>query len=188
MVYGRGVKDVDSINAKNQYYHKWWGMLRRCFSEKERLRKPSYINSKVCDDWLKLSCFLDWAVEQPEKNLIGLDLDKDLIIKDNKVYSPETCVFVPRSVNIFIRELSRPRGECMLGVTYEDGKYRARCHNPFTSKKEHLGMFQTEIEAHLIWKGRKHKLSCELAEKQTNEKVANALRLRYSEQTDWSLN
>ena len=52
-------------------------------------------NKSVCEEWLNYSNFRIWFDEHyvPCKNN-QIDLDKDLLVQGNKVYSPETCVFL----------------------------------------------------------------------------------------------
>ena len=109
-------------------------------------------------------------------------LDKDLLVEGNKVYSPKTCVFVTRMVNMFTTDRGNDRGELPIGVDWHkgSGRFRSRCRNPFTKKNEHLGLFDCEQEAHQAWLRRKLELAYELAELQTDPRVAEALINRYS--------
>ena len=81
------------------YYRVWKGMLERCYSIKYQESQPTYIGCSVTDEWLTFSAFKNWMEKQ---NFEGMQLDKDLLIEGNKVYSPETCVFVSGMVNNFI--------------------------------------------------------------------------------------
>lgn len=106
--YG-GVCDVENCNKK--IYALWFQMLRRCYDSEQhkRSRGRTYADCEVCDKWKFLSCFmndiktLDGYVEW--YNNAGYCLDKDVKLPENKVYSKETCSFVPRSENI--RDISR---------------------------------------------------------------------------------
>tara|TARA_R110000850_G_scaffold257954_1_gene384376 strand:+ start:163 stop:555 length:393 start_codon:yes stop_codon:yes gene_type:complete len=116
------------------------------------------------------------------KKCDGFQLDKDLLFVGNKVYSPATCVFVHRKVNMFTVGSDGARGDYAIGVYHTmKGSYTSQCNNPLTNKYERLGYFNTELEAHLVWKRRKHDLACELANSEyvTDERVAEALRKRY---------
>jgi len=111
----------------------------------------------------------------------GKALDKDLLVKGNKLYSPETCVFIPESLNCFILESEANRGEYPIGVYWdkEANKYKAQCNNPFTRKKESLGRFLDPNEAYLAWKAKKHEHALRYADQQTDSRIAEALRTRY---------
>ena len=153
-------------------------MLERCFCRKFKERKPTYIGCYVCDDWLVFSNFRSWMEQQDWQ---GKHLDKDILVVGNKVYSPDTCVFIDAKVNTFPEDHGSARGDYPLGVCLvkTNGNFRAKCRNPFTKKTEHLGYFNCPEKAHLAWKKRKHELACMLADDQPDLRVANALRTRY---------
>jgi hypothetical protein len=153
-------------------------MLERCYSLTFQLKNPTYEGCIVCDEWLTFSNFKRWMEVQDWE---GKELDKDLLINGNKLYSPETCVFVSSVVNGFISGGVNRRGDCPIGVTFREasGKLYARCRNPFTGKEDHIGYFDCEDKAHLAWKRRKHQLACQLADRQSDSRVAEALRVRY---------
>ena len=151
-------------------------MLERCYRSSNESR-PSYIDCTVCEEWLTFSNFKAWMEKQDWQ---GKELDKDILVNGNKVYGPDFCAFVDKSVNLFMMDRASSRGLYMIGVSLEkNGRFRSQCHNPFTKKKEHLGYFDCEKLAHNEWKKRKHELACQLADAIINEKVANAIRLRY---------
>jgi hypothetical protein len=108
-------------------------------------------------------------------------LDKDLLFKGNKLYGPDTCLFVEERVNLFlIDENLKPSGFLKgASMVKKSGRFRSYCNNPFLQKNEHLGVFATELEAHLAWKAKKHEHACRLADLQDDPRVAEALRQRY---------
>lgn len=112
----------------------------------------------------------------------GKQLDKDLLIEGNKIYNQDACVFVTRVVNSFTIDRGNDRGEWMIGVHWHKGtsKFMSQCSNPFTKKREHLGYFTKELEAHQAWLNRKLELAHKLAAIQTDTRVAEALINRYS--------
>lgn len=71
-------------------------MKQRCYSALFHQRRPSYIGCVVCDEWLVFENFYYWVVNQDWK---GKHLDKDILIPNNKIYSPDTCVFVSPKLN-----------------------------------------------------------------------------------------
>lgn len=186
LVCGVGINDADyavrpRVNGKQvmcPFYQVWGHMLQRCYSEKYQSRQPTYIGCYVCDEWLTFSNFKSWMMMQDWQ---GKQLDKDLLVNGNKVYSPENCVLVSGITNSFTTDRGAFRGEWPIGVSFHErnGKFEAHCNNPFTKKLEHLGCFSYPEQAHLAWKKRKHELACRLAELQTDERASNALRTRY---------
>jgi hypothetical protein len=188
IVAGVGVNDADyDVKVRIRgfvvvcpFYQKWKNMLTRCYSNSYQLRKPAYIGCVVCAEWLVFSNFKRWMEGQ---DWGGKELDKDLLVSGNKIYSPETCVFINESVNLFLTDRANRREKWMTGVDFHkiSGKFRAQCRNQITKNKEYLGLFDSESAAHATWKKRKHEIACQLADLQTDERVANSLRTRYLE-------
>lgn len=189
LVYGVGVNDADYPvteyeNGKQvwmcPYYQTWKSMLARSYSNKFKQKNPTYNGTTVCGEWHSFMNFRSWMVEQDWKDK---ELDKDILSQGNKVYSPDTCVFVDGVVNLFLTDCATARGEWPLGVCWHEptGKFASRCNNPFTRKYEYLGLFYYPNQAHQAWKKRKHELACQLADIQTDERVAEALRTRYKD-------
>lgn len=196
LVYGVGINDVDYVVQKRETigyvdgkrkqkliwvcpsYSVWQHMLARCYSEKLTERHPTYEGCSVCGEWVYLSKFKTWMETQDYQNK---QLDKDLLIQGNKIYSPDTCVFVSQRVNSFLTDRKNDRGEWSLGVYFNKqvGKFKAQCCNPFSGKQENLGYFSDPDEAHSAWKTRKHELACLLAEEETDDRIKLALTVRY---------
>lgn len=189
-VYGVGVNDVDYLVAivdklpcgkqkqvfKCKYYARWSEMLKRCYSENYHKKKPTYKDCSVCDEWVYLSKFKAWMEQQDWE---GKCLDKDILYPENKVYSPETCVFVSQRLNSFLTDSGAIRGDCPLGVTFKYKKYCSRVSNPFTGELEHLGYFSNPDDAHIAWRERKHQLACKYSELESDERIKQALVTRY---------
>lgn len=74
-----------------------------------------------------------------------MEIDKDLLIRNNKIYSPNTCVFVPRRINSLLIKNNKARGKYLVGVDFHNKKFRARCMT--LNGSIYLGHFNTEIEA-----------------------------------------
>lgn len=169
-VFGHGCvgvgAHVSTIDGKmTPQYRTWTHMLERSYSAKYHLRKPTYIGITVCDEWLNFQVFAAWydtnfyAVEDQE-----MAIDKDILSKGNKVYSPETCVFVPQSVNSLFTKRDAKRGKTPLGVSwYKSGKYQASCSTG-KGKLQYLGLFTTPEEAFLSYKAFKENLIKQIAE------------------------
>lgn len=187
LIYGVGTNDAGRAvwtkpNGKRvvcPFYDRWQSMLGRCYDPKFHLRNPTYVGCETAEEWLLFSNFENWMKTQ---NWEGKELDKDLLKVGNKLYSPDFCIFIPKKLNTFITDCGGNRGECPLGVSFHKGtgRFVVRCSNPFTGKRENLGYFDNPDEAHLVWKRRKHGLACIYADQQTDPRVADALRIRYS--------
>jgi len=167
MVYGKGYlensKVKDKNNKKKKSYETWRGMFKRCYKPRGSEIK-AYKNCSVCDEWLCFDVFEKWYNENYyEVDNEIMNLDKDILIKNNKTYSPNTCIFVPQSINkLFLRE-SKSRGDCLIGVSKikrnSNGDYSYR-YKIATNKKLNLnngrdrihGCERTELEAFYKYK------------------------------------
>lgn len=177
-VYGVGfIGDGKHSKIPNkQAYKSWNRMLKRCYSPSHHNKHPSYKSCTVCDEWHNFQSFAAWYESNYPKSG-GADLDKDIKVIGNKTYSPETCLFVPSSVNKFILDRGAKRGEFMIGVCWSKsaGRFTSSCRNPMSGRMEHLGCFDCEIKAHLAWRERKSMLCEMLARKQERPEVTLAL-------------
>lgn len=160
------------------YYQRWRNMMQRCYSEKFHARLPTYRGCSVVEDWIYLSKFRAWMETQDWE---GKVLDKDILLPGNKVYGPDTCIFVDVRTNCFLGDSAGKRGDWPMGVCLDKRKrsFLASCHSWVTASHEFLGYYDCPNEAHKAWKKRKHELSCLLAEEQSDPRVAEALRTRY---------
>lgn len=137
-------------------YDKWHGMFQRCYSSKMQEKHPSYIGCSVASEWHDFQDFADWFYSHPYSAL-GYQLDKDLIIPNNKVYSSDACCFVPSELNTLLISCTSARGGLPQGVYFskERGKYKAQLN--INSKKLYLGYFDCPNEAHQAYKTAKEK-------------------------------
>ena len=197
LIYGWGINDSPepvsrevTVGGKRvslyrcPFYDRWAGMLERCYSQLYHKNKPTYIGCVVCDEWKYFSNFKSWVQSQPNKDWMDCQLDKDVIIPNNKIYSPDTCAFVTPRLNSFLTERLSGRGEHLLGVYWhkESKKFVAKCSNPLNDNPDvgrYLGLFHNEVEAHFAWKAKKHEYACILAEYENDPRVSSALKIRY---------
>lgn len=180
-VCGVGVNDADytvttDVNGKRvicPIYSRWKNILQRCYDPKCHIRQPTYKDCYVEDDWLSFMNFRRWMTKQDWE---GKQLDKDLLVKGNRAYGKDKCIFVNPSVNSFMLERKAKRGEFMIGVI------KGRRGNGFASTidNRYLGQYDTELEAHQVWWKAKCDLAEKLASEQTDPRVANALRMYYT--------
>lgn len=168
IVCGVGINDADyPINSSHYkdgkqvitwrcpFYERWAGMLKRCYSKKFQDSHPTYRGVLVCKEWLTFSNFKAWMERQDwEDN----DLDKDLLFPDKKIYSPETCVFIPSYINTMFLENGATRGSFPIGVSlYKRNKknpYQSRIRNE-TGKQIHIGFYDSAYRAHRAWQIKK---------------------------------
>jgi hypothetical protein len=167
LVCGKGFNDGKYqvfVNGKiTKEYNLWQSMLKRCFSVKFQLKRPTYIGCNVNDNFLSYSYFHEWCHKQIGFDKQGWHLDKDILILGNKIYSEVTCVFVPNEINLFFTDSGAARGEHPIGVYFHkrSGKYQAQCW--VNGKQKYLGLFNTPESAFNAYKPVKEALCKELA-------------------------
>lgn len=179
LVYGIGINDVDyfvqpRVNGRTTFcpfYQCWQNMLLRCCSEAYQSRRPTYIGCKVCDEWLSLTAFKSWMQLQPWE---GMDLDKDMI-GGGKLYSPESCVFIPHALNILFNGHGSARGEWPIGVSWHKHDRKFRAYVTVNGKYKHLGHFDTADEAHAAWYDAKLSLANNYLANETNPRIRYAI-------------
>lgn len=124
LVCGVGVNDSYDIVNKNNAYGRWCNMIHRCYSEKVKMRVPTYIGCTVCDEWKYFSNFKKWFDVNHKE---GFQLDKDILVQGNKIYSPDTCVFIPQYLNLLLIDRGLARGDLPLGISRNHNSYMASC-------------------------------------------------------------
>lgn len=180
---GEGKYKVWENGKITRSYDSWHSMLRRCYSEKNLKKYPTYNGCTVCEEWHDFQVFAKWYDENYyEVEGEKMHLDKDILIKHNKIYSPETCIFVPKLINSLFVKCNKLRGESVIGTTPVNGKYQAQCHliNSQTgkSKQTYLGYYDTQEKAFEVYKYYKERNIKEIAEhykKQIPQKLYDAL-------------
>lgn len=159
---GRHSNFVDKqISAKALEY--WNTMFKRCYCPKVQASHPSYIGCAVSSEWHDFQNFLNFFIDF-ECKASGWELDKDLLVKGNKVYGPDTCVFIPREINGLLKTNSSRRGELPIGVAVykPTGKFQARCRDA-SGKQITVGFYDTPEEAFDAYKLFKEKVVIEKA-------------------------
>lgn len=185
LVFGFGVNDADYAvkpigpdgkPIRCPFYRTWTSMLNRAYSPKYHATKPTYIGVTVCEEWRSFMAFRAWMMEQDWE---GKHLDKDILVPGNKVYSPDTCVFVAREVNALLLNSAASRGKWPIGVYWN--KQHAKFHAEIreNGKQRSLGLFHSPHEAHLAWRKEKVRLVREAAEECDDPRIAAGL-LRHS--------
>lgn len=164
-----GSKYPSRINGvKTKEYKTWISMFQRCYDDAVKTRHPTYKSAICCNEWLVYENFYEWLHRQEnfEKWINGDKwcIDKDILVKRNKVYSPETCCLVPNSVNVLFTKRDNFRGDLPIGVCKYKDKFRAQCQNPFSGEKEYLGLYETPKQAFKTYKTYKEDLIKKVAE------------------------
>lgn len=168
-VYGKGMVGnkykTRKYNSELKEYKIWHSMLQRCYDEKTKERHQYYNDVTCCDEWLLYENFYEWLHKQPnfDKWIDGdrWAIDKDILIKGNIIYSPETCCLVPANVNSLFTKHDKLRGDLPIGVYYvkKNNTYKAQCNNPFKkNKRVGLGEYSSPIIAFEKYKNFKEQI------------------------------
>lgn len=176
---GDGKYKTRKDNKTLKSYTIWQHMLRRCYDNKFQETNPTYKDCTVCKEWHNFQNFAEWY----EDNYYEVDnetmcIDKDILFKGNKIYSPDTCLIVTQKINNLFVKSNKIRGKSPIGVYYSknENKYKANISINNTSKT--IGTFKTELEAFQAYKEFKEKLIKEIADEYKNkipEKLYNAM-------------
>lgn len=128
---GEGDASISEGKHRSKVYTCWISMLKICYELKTQ--KSAYVGCTVTDEWHNFNTFAKWY----EENYYQVDeddmhLDKDILVKGNKVYGPNTCVFTPSLINKVFTKRSNKKSSLPLGVTVKSdnkNKYVSRCVN-----------------------------------------------------------
>lgn len=140
-------------------YQVWSNMLVRCYSKKQQEKQPTYKDCSVDERWHNFQVFGEWFEEFYKE---GFALDKDILVKGNKIYSYGTCCFVPKQINILFIKANKIRGEYPIGVHKKGNKFIAQIG--INGKFTNLGSFDTPEEAFEAYKIAKEAYIREVAE------------------------
>lgn len=162
LVYGVGINDyegsVTSDAFETKIYRLWKALLQRCYKERNDAC-VSYKDCSVCEEWLYYSNFRKWVLENYKEDY---QLDKDILIKGNKIYSPDTCLFVPSLINSLIIKQKSRRGDLPIGVSRKGDKYRAIIRKKCDYVQ--IGLYDEIEDAFIAYKNEKERYVKEVAQ------------------------
>lgn len=150
-------KDGRRVTRSRMYFN---AMRGRCkeggWAQK---RRPAY--QGCVDGFDSFQAFAEWANSQVGYGNDGWCLDKDILVKGNKIYSPENCIFVPYQINTAMLNNKHSRDDLPVGVARERDKFNAYVST--NGKVHRLGLFDTPLQAFHAYKTRKEEYIKELA-------------------------
>jgi|GEM_PF-772042 len=155
--YGVGYIGVGKYNSSDkEAYKKWQNMLQRCYDKEYHIKHPSYKKAVICDEWCNFQIFAEWFKERYDPQIMrGWALDKDLFSGDIKIYSPDTCCFIPQIINsLLIHIHTTPK------VTDIKGRYYTKIHK--RAKVLRFSVFDEKGEAISQYKDEKRKYAVEI--------------------------
>lgn len=140
-------------------YSVWRSMLRRCYGPKRHIEHPAYNGCTVSKEWHDFQDFAEWFYNHDFYGM-GYQLDKDLLVKGNKVYSPATCCLIPSELNTMLVDSAAARGKHPQGLSFyklkgsSKGKYKVNIRLG-GNKQEYLGYYDCKHEAYRVYKAAK---------------------------------
>lgn len=174
-LYGVGCMGVGKYNSNHIFYQIWSNMFVRCYDKNSLAKYSSYIGCVVSEKWHDFQNFCIWC----ESNYVeGFVLDKDIILKGNKIYSEENCCFVPQQINNLLCLSNRKRGEYPIGVGFDKTKRRYTTNISIDGKLHGFKNSDTPEEAFEIYKTAKEQYVKTIAERwktKISEKCFNSL-------------
>ena len=167
LIYGVGSTEgvITKEGGKHfNYYKAWFKMLRRCYGD-DKFHKEHYYDCTVSDVFKSLPKFKEWCDQQKGYLQSGWELDKDILVKGNKIYSPETCCFVPKEINSVFKQYKKRGVDLPQGVYLaKDGRsFFARCS--IGGKHRSSKWTSSQQEANLLYQEFKREAVLVLAEK-----------------------
>lgn len=162
-VFGVGFAPFKKI-ADPRIYKIWTNLLARCYCKKRiNGRDKSYAKVAICDEWLHYDTFEEWYIKNQLKGMDSF-IDKDLLSHGCKIYSPKTCVMLPREINNALQRTELNTKSISLGLPV--GVQRTKDGKIFSMmKRKHLGFFKNAEQAFNAYKVEKEKYLKYLAEK-----------------------
>jgi len=171
--FGQGTYKSRVNGKSTKEYSAWTAMLQRCYNKKHQEIQPTYKGCSVTEEWHNFQNFAEWFTNN---YIEGFQLDKDILLKGNKVYSPNMCSFVPHEINSLFTKSNSIRGKLPIGVKNDKGRFVAGIKKG--KKNHHIGSYNTPEEAFEAYKTEKEKYIKEVADKYKNQitdKVYQAL-------------
>lgn len=164
---------VNGVASKE--YQVWHDMIHRCFGDKNKKRYSAYKTATCCKEWLLFENFVKWLRSQENfkawKNGNRYCLDKDILIKGNQVYGPDTCCLVPDYVNILFVTARGNRGNLPIGVEYNkkcpNNPYRAIIYK--NGKISRSVYYKTPEQAFRVYKESKEAQIQRVAQEEYNK-------------------
>lgn len=144
LIHDVGIVDIKITDELKPAYEVWRHMIRRACSAELKNKKNSYEHVTIAEEWLSFSNFLEFYRSEYRE---GYHLDKDILSSDVKIYSKDTCCFVPKEINGMIVNLLNNK----LGTYFDKTKKKYRANISINSKTINLGNYDTLLEAQQVY-------------------------------------
>ena len=185
-MYGVGYHGILYTNSNEESYKRWHWIMNRCYSNAIHELQPEYKECTVCEEWKNYSNFKLWYEQYIVEIRMfdeAFELDKDILIKGNTVYSPETVCFVPKMINSLFTNGKKNRGDYPLGVYFDKDKKKYVANMSFVGKNIKLGAYETVEAAFTRYKEYKEDFIKDIAE-QHKDKIPDKI---YQAMMNWQI-
>lgn len=151
-------------------YDLWDNVCKRTLCTKYKGNRATYEKCTLSEKWYNFQNFLSWA----KCNLIGekFQLDKDLLLKGNKLYSEDTCCFLPKEINTALITKRSKSSNLPVGVGVDKKRFTARLSK--NGEVVRLGNFDDPLKAFSAYKIAKEDYFKEIALKYKDKIVKPA--------------
>lgn len=180
-----GVGEYNSVNSK-EIYKTWCHILDRCYNQKcQRYSTYGAKGITVCENWYNFQNFAKWYIENSKWNTNNyiLEIDKDILCniinKNTKIYSPETCLLIPQELNGFLT------CDNLRSGVYEN-KNSFRSEFRYKGQRIVLGTFDTFEKAKSTYAKYKSKIWKEIVQNYNLSKELHSILINYN--FNWGLN
>lgn len=173
-ICGFGINDIPELTFYKteegkteliQAYKTWTGIIDRCYRPGHEVKFKAYADCSVCKEWKYFSNFKKWF---DENYIEGFDIDKDILIKGNKVYSPEACCFVPRVINLIFAKNKTRKSNLPRGVKYKKYGNRYSAEISIDNKNKLIGYFKDVDSAAEAYNQARKEYISEIADRYKN--------------------
>lgn len=158
---GEGLFKSTVNSVTTPHYASWHNMICRCYDKNQVINNPTYKDCTVDKIWHNFQNFAEWFEQNYKPHMEGWHLDKDILVKGNKVYSPETCCFLPDEINKLFH-----RSNYIKAISFKGTKFIVSSN--IKNQKQYLGLFDTQDEAFRVYENHRKKYLEKIALKYKN--------------------
>jgi hypothetical protein len=141
----KGAKALEAYNC-------WARMIRRCYSDLSLKKYPSYKGCTVCSDWHDFQIFAKWFYDNHPKDGKPYELDKDIKFKGNRVYSPNTCLFVTHKENSIVANAKNHKLRSPDGKVVNIYNIKEFCRGTVLNHRHMCEISNGKRKSHKGWK------------------------------------
>jgi len=150
-------------NLRRKVYSLWSCIVGRTLREGYVDKYNTYSDVTLCEQWHNFQVFCKW-VNENEYFHSKFQLDKDLLIRGNREYSPDACCFLPQELNVVINVNYNTGNGLPVGVNVKGDIYYEAALS-YKGSRKLLGQFNTIQEASDVYVEAKEAYVKELAHK-----------------------